>query len=89
MEWDEFSLLRDGEMSKDQIAKLQIIFDFYDRLPSKELKEEILTLMEKQHAMVPGEFDLRLQTFAERAKAAFFQESGGPYPASNSLASVH
>lgn len=89
MLWEELSLLRDGGMSKDQIAKLQIIFDFYKRLPCEKLKGELLTLMEKQRAMAPGEFELRLQDFAERAKAVFFQKSGSPYPRSNSPASVH
>jgi len=89
MLWEELSLLRDEGMSKDQIAKLQIIFDFYDRLPCEKLKGELLTLMEKQRAMAPGEFDLRLQDFAERAKAFSFRESSSPYPISNTPASVH
>ena len=86
---DELSLLRDGGMSKDQIAKLQVIFNFYDRLPCEKLKGELLTLMEKQRAMAPSEFDLRLQDFAERAKAVFSRGSSSPHPMSDSPASVH
>lgn len=89
MVWEELSLLRDEGMSKDQIAKLQIIFDFYDRLPCEKLKGELLTLMEKQRAMALSEFDLRLQDFAERAKGLSFRESSSLYPISNTPASVH
>jgi hypothetical protein len=78
MVWEELSLLRDEGISKDQIAKLQIIFDFYNRLPCETLKGELLTLMEKQPAMAPREFDLRLQDFAERAKGFSFRESRSP-----------
>ena len=89
MKWDQLTLLQEEGMSKEQLAKLQIILNFYDRLPSEKLKEELLTLMEKQRAMAPGEFDLRLQDFAERAKAVFFRESGSPYPIRKSPASGH
>ena len=89
MVWEELSLLRDEGMSKHQIAKLQIIFDFYKRLPCEKLKGELLTLMEKQRAMAPDEFDLCLQDVAERAKAVFFRGANSLYPMSDSPASVH
>ena len=89
MVWEELSLLRDEGMSKNQIAKLQIIFEFYKRLPCEKLKGELLTLMENQRAMAPGEFDLRLQDFAERAKGFFCQESSSPYLRSNTPVSMH
>lgn len=89
MVWEELSLLRDEAMSKEQIAKLQIIFDFYDRRPCVKLKGELLTLMEKQRAMVPGEFDLRLQDFAERAKGFSLRDSSSPYPISNTPANAY
>jgi hypothetical protein len=79
MVWEELSLLRDEGRSKEQIAKLEIIFDFYNRLPCEKLKGELLALMEKQRAMAPSEFDLRLQDFAERAKGFSFRESSSPY----------
>ena len=89
MLWEELSLLRNGGMSKDQIAKLQIIFDFYKRLPCEKLKGELLTLMERQRVMAPSEFDLRLRDFAERAKTVFFRESISPYPMGDSPTNVH
>ncbi len=89
MVWEELSLLREEGMSKDQVTKLQIIFDFYKRLPCEKLKGELLTLMEKQRAMAPSEFDLRLQDFAERAKAVFCRGLNSPYPMRDSPASVH
>jgi hypothetical protein len=64
MVWEELSFSRGDGMSKDQIAKLQIMFDFYKRLPCKKLKGELLTLMEKQRAMAPGEFDYAYMNYA-------------------------
>ena len=89
MIWEELSLLRVEGMSKDQIAKLQIIFDFYDRLPCEKLKGELLNLIEKQRAMTSDEFDLRLQDFAKRAKAFPSESRVAPHPISDPPASVH
>jgi len=86
---DEFSFLRNSGTSDDEIRKLKIIIAFHDRLPTDELKTELLSLMRDQPSMAAGEFERRLQDFHERAQAALFEEFESPYPVNNTLARLH
>jgi len=73
MQLEELTLLRNQGLSEDEIEKLKIVLAFYDRLPSEVMQEELLVLMERQPFMRPEEFNVRLDDFALRVKAA-----GGP-----------
>jgi hypothetical protein len=89
MKLEELSLLRIDGLSENAIEKLKIVLAFYDRLPSEAMKEELLILMERQPLMLPGEFDLRLDDFAARVKAAPTPSQMNVYLAYSHLAKMH
>jgi hypothetical protein len=89
MKWDDLSLLQDEKMSDGKLEKLKIIMTFHDRLPTQALQEELVTLMEHQPFMVPGEFELRLDQFAAKVKAVTVPAQVSAYLAYATLAQVH
>ncbi len=86
---DEFEFVKADNTSEKEISKLKLIADFYDKLPSIELKGELLSLMRRQPSMSPSEFESGLQDFSERAKAALSQDSVSAYLASKSVTRLH
>ncbi|MBK4739225.1 hypothetical protein [Noviherbaspirillum pedocola] len=75
MKRDKLDFFAEEGRSEDEIEKLRIVLAFYERLPSEAMKEELLSLMEGQPSMAPAEFDLRLDTFVSKVKAAPSQEN--------------
>lgn len=86
MKLEDLSLLRDQGLTKDGSEKLKIVLAFYERLPSKAMKQELLLLIEHQPLMSPGEFDSQLDDFAARVKTAdAFAQVGSLLPGAVSL----
>ena len=89
MKPEDLSLLRDRGLTREEIEKLNIVLAFYERLPTDELKQALLALMENQPFMVPSEFDLRLDDFAARVKTAAAYAQVSAYLASAALPRMH
>jgi hypothetical protein len=78
MKSDELSFLREKGRSEEEIKKLRIILAFLESLPSENLQDELLCLMEDQPSMRSGEFDLRLAGFVSRIIAAADSAAASP-----------
>lgn len=75
MKRDKLNFFAEEGRSEDEVEKLRIVLAFYERLPSEAMKEELLSLMEGEPFMTHDEFNLRLDTFVSRVKAAPPQEN--------------
>jgi hypothetical protein len=89
MKLDDWSLLKNETLTDEEVGKLNLVLAFHARLPTEEMRQQLLVLMEEGRCMAPGEFDLRLDQFAAQAKAAMAPFHTGEHAAYALSAKVH
>lgn len=89
MKPSDLSLVRNTNLTDEEVGKLELILAFHDRLPTEAMRQALLILIEDEPFLARTEFDRRLDQFAAQAKAAMTPFQAGEYAAYIASAQVH